>query len=237
MVEEMMKRFSFPYRVFPAGTPYSEIMDEYDSRFEAGKIEGFVPALIPVDDILDEYWNTILEEDYNAEDIIAAASSEAGKEFLDNRYKQYLDGYGISEESFIGSFDGPGQDIYEYTAICRMGTNETVQTIMAEVPATEAWQVVARLPFGGWNECPDIQDMANVCKYWFDKYGAVPVTISHDVMEMHVRGALSDETALELAKEHYAFTPDRVDQCTVSGTLDEVAKCIQESSVWYFWWD
>ena len=33
MAKSMMERFSFPYRVFPEGTPYSAIMDEYDRNF------------------------------------------------------------------------------------------------------------------------------------------------------------------------------------------------------------
>jgi len=237
MAKSMMERFSFPYRVFPEGTPYSAIMDEYDRKFEEGKSAGYIPMLVPVDDVLEEFWTSILEEDYNADEVISNASSEAGKEYLDKRYKEYREDSGESEDTFIGSFDGPGQEIYEYTAICKLRSNETVETIMVDVPVTEAWQAIARLPFGGWNECPGAHDMANICKYWFEKWGAVPVTISHDVMEMHVRGMISDEDALMLAKEHYAFTPDRVDQCTATYTLSEVAKCIQESSVWYFWWD
>ncbi len=237
MVKRMMSRFSFPFRVFPEGTSYSDIMDEYDRKFEDGKGKGFIPVLVPVDDILEEYWTSILEEDYNADEVIANASSEAGKTFLDKRYKEYLEDAGGSEEGLIGVFDGPGQDIYQYSAFCKPGTTETVETIMIDVPATEAWQVIARLPFGGWNDCPDAQDMANICKYWFEKWGAIPVTISHDVMEMYVRGMLSDDAALELAKEHFAFTADRVYQCTATSTIDEVVKCLQESSVWYFWWD
>lgn len=45
------------------------------------------------------------------------------------------------------------------------------------------------------------------------------------------------KVALEVAKEHYAFTPDRVDQGTATGTLSEVAASIAVSKGWFFWWD
>lgn len=54
---------------------------------------------------------------------------------------------------------------------------------------------------------------------------------------MSVPSPIAQADALELAKEHYAFTPDRVDQGTSSNTLSEVAECLKVSKIWYFWWD
>ena len=79
--------------------------------------------------------------------------------------------------------------------------------------------------------------MISVCKYWYEKYGAIPVTISHDTLEFSVPECIKEDEAIELAKEHYAFTPDRVDQCTRSGSLKEVAESLKVSKFWYFWWD
>ena len=73
--------------------------------------------------------------------------------------------------------------------------------------------------------------------YWFEKYGAVPVTIAHGVMEMRVPSPVTEKDAMQAAGEHYAFDPDRVDQCTKTGTLSELAACITASEIWYFWWD
>ena len=108
---------------------------------------------------------------------------------------------------------------------------------MFEVPTKNPWELVAYVPFGGWNECPEVEQMLAICKYWYQKYGAVPVTISHDVLEMAVPSPVVASDALELAKEHYAFTPDRVDQGTRTETLSEVAECLKVSKIWYFWWD
>ena len=69
------------------------------------------------------------------------------------------------------------------------------------------------------------------------RYGAIPTIITHDVLEMKLPKPVDEKMALEVAKEHYAFTPDRVDQGTVTGTLSEVAASIAVSKGWFFWWD
>lgn len=57
------------------------------------------------------------------------------------------------------------------------------ETMLFKVSTTNPWELGAYVPFGGWNECPKVKEMMAVCKYWYEKYGAVPVTISHDEME------------------------------------------------------
>ena len=80
--------------------------------------------------------------------------------------------------------------------------------------------------------------MMEVCRYWYEKYGAVPAVVSHDTLEFVIEKPIdNEEQAWELAKEHYAFCPDRVDQGTNTGTIGEVADCLSKSTVWYFWWD
>ena len=94
------------------------------------------------------------------------------------------------------------------------------------------------MPMGGWNECPAVSEMMEVCRYWYEKYGAVPAAFSHDTIEFMLdRPVGNKETAYQLAREHYAFCPDRVDQGTATGTIGEVAECIRLSKVWFFWWD
>lgn len=89
---------------------------------------------------------------------------------------------------------------------------------------------------GGWNECPAAEDMMAVCRYWYETYNAMPAVITHDTLEFVVAKTVeTEEEAWKLAKEHFAFCPDRVDQGTASGTLGEVADCIRKSKIWYFW--
>lgn len=128
-------------------------------------------------------------------------------------------------------------EVDSYTAFQDYRTGGITETILFKVPTTKPWELAAYVPFGGWNECPGVEEMMAICKYWFEKYGAVPVTISHDVMEMRIPELVPEKDSMEVAKEHFAFTPDRVFQCTETGTLAEVAACIAASKIWYFWWD
>ena len=67
------------------------------------------------------------------------------------------------------------------------------------------------------------------------KYGAVPITITHDVLEYKIEKIITDkETAMETAVEMYGYCPD-VDQSYE--TLGQLAGSLINSSVWYFWWD
>ena len=111
------------------------------------------------------------------------------------------------------------------------------QVVLLEVPTDKPWEVVVYVPFGGWNECPAPDDMAAICKYWYEKYMAVPAVITHDTLEFILPEPISKDEAMEVAQEHYAFCNDRLDQCTQSGTLGEVADSLWQSKVWFFWWD
>ena len=90
---------------------------------------------------------------------------------------------------------------------------------------------------GGWNECPAPEEMISICKYWYEKYQAVPAVFTHDVMEFYAPLRLNGVDSVEAAKEHYAFCPDRVDQGTRTYKLSELAAGLEGSQVWYFWWD
>jgi hypothetical protein len=107
---------------------------------------------------------------------------------------------------------------------------------VALVPTTTPWEVPAYLRFGGWNECPRDYEHVAVMKRWHDTYGAVPIGMTFDVVEMYVPRPPRDwKAALALAREQYAYCADIVDQGTQS--VARLAQTLMGSSVWYFWWD
>ena len=62
------------------------------------------------------------------------------------------------------------------------------------------------------------------------------VGLTHDVLEMRVARPPADrEGALDLARQHYLYCPDLVDQGTP--TLDGLGAALLGSPVWSFWWD
>jgi hypothetical protein len=73
-------------------------------------------------------------------------------------------------------------------------------------------------------------------RYWGETYGAEPVVIARDVIEMTVaRPPLTRDAALALAREQYAYAADIVDQGTE--TIDALAAEIIGQPRWFFWWD
>lgn len=237
IAQSMIDQLGYPCKVFAAGTNYDEIMNSYEESMKRGKKEGFIPLLVPVDSTLEEF----LEDEYSLDVLTKDIDASEGKKFLEHRFDEYRgdmeEDFEMTLEDFIGVYEDEPECIDSYSSFLDYQTNETVETILFEVPTKNPWELVAYVPFGGWNECPEVEQMLAVCKYWYQKYGAVPVTISHDVLEMSVPSPVAEQDALELAKEHYAFTPDRVDQGTRTNTLSEVAECLKVSKIWYFWWD
>jgi hypothetical protein len=104
------------------------------------------------------------------------------------------------------------------------------------LPVDHGWEVPAHLAWGGWNENPEPALHVAALKSWHERYGAELVGMSGDVLNLRVtrRPATRDE-ALELAREHYAYCADIVDQGVE--TLSALAATTMASDWWYFWWD
>ena len=238
ITKSIVERLGYPYQIFSSKASYEEVMEAYGQAVLQGQKEGFTPVLIPADDVLEEYLGILKDDGYSIEETLKL-ELQSGEELLKKRFEEYTSGETdeFDMEEFIGEFDGEPAMVESYTAFRDYRTKGIVETILFKVPTTRPWELVAYVPFGGWNECPAVEEMLAVCKYWFEKYGAVPVTISHDVMEMSIPAPVAGQDAMQAAKEHFAFTPDRVYQCTETGTLSEVAACIAVSKIWYFWWD
>lgn len=238
IMKSIVTKLGFPYRIFSANASYEEVMNAYEQAVVQGRQEGFIPVLIPADDILEEYLGIMEDDGYSLEDILKS-DMESGEELLKKRFEEYTSGESdeFDMEEFIGVFDNEPTEASSYMAFKDYHNKGIVETALLKVPTTKPWEIVAYVPFGGWNECPEVETMMAICKYWYEKYGAVPVTITHDVMEMHIPNPVAKQDSMQVAKEHFAFTPDSVYQCTMTGTLSEVAAYIAVSKIWYFWWD
>ncbi len=240
--EGLIQKIGCSYQVFAEGTSVEEINKAYEAALQRGQTEGFVPVLVPADDTLAEWMGILEDEEYSKETLLAQEATN-GAEILKKRYEEYMEDYeeDFAEDEDLSEFMGElagGEELQWLSSFMKFDGTGSEETILFEIPVEKPWQVIAWLPMGGWNECPDAEEMQAVCRYWYESYGAIPAVISHDTMEFVLdRKVETEEAAWALAKEHYAFTPDRVDQCTATGTLGEVADCLRKSSVWYFWWD
>ncbi len=231
----IMETVGCPCKVFElTDNMEEEVLKAYCEALERGKKEGFTPVILADDEDLNLWFDNV--QDYSKEEELAKELGN-GKEILEERFKEYTEDISedwineVSNENWADEFDGDGS-INEFTFL------DVKEIVLFEVPTKNPWEVIAWFPMGGWNECPWVDDMMAISHYWYEKYHAFPAVITRDVLQYFVENPVdNEEEALELAKEHYAFCTDRLDQGTASGTINEVADSLIDSKVWFFWWD
>jgi hypothetical protein len=104
------------------------------------------------------------------------------------------------------------------------------------VPTPNGFEVPAHLRYGAWNECPPSEYHVAMLRSWHDRYGAELISMGADTVELRVkRRPTSRDEALALAREHYAYCNDTVDQGTQD--LATLAAMLMTSDWWFFWWD
>ena len=231
----------------------------YSNARKQGELEGFVPILVVVSEHADNLLEMMYEnvsEDYEhdiitpefrekinmyRQNLIQTANALKGKEFLDERFKEYQefldeDGVGSDSSFFAQPEDMTSHRIDEvFSGRDNYGSNLSHEVILAKIPVIKPWEVIAWIPFGGWNECPPPENMIDVAKHWYEKYSAVPALISSDILEMRVENIINEKMAYELALEQYMFCSDIADQG--GATVGELAYFLSKSNIWYFWWD
>lgn len=225
------------YTVFEKGSNPELLEQAYRTAFGNGKKDGFFPAIL----LLDGYavgWLEYIADKGSDKDTIIARCRDNGKEILTERFEIFFgDSGNESLEDFIGD-ETEGEIVHNFVGYTDLRGNELeADALLLEIPVKNPWEIIGYLPMGGWNDCPAAKEMISVCKYWYEKYRAVPAVFTHDILEFYAPLKLNGQDSLEAAKEHYAFCPDRIDQGTATYTLSELAAGLEESDVWYFWWD
>ena len=171
--------------------------------------------------------------------LIAGLHDTDAEEFLQTRMAECAE-----DEDFDLEEEWGGDEIYfEFirdgiTAPFDDETQKSHELLLARIPVREPWQIAAWLPMGGWNECPAPGELLAMSKRWYDKYGAVICCMTSDELEFRVFHRPTDaEEAYALAKEHYYFCQDRVEQYADEYNLRTLADNLTKSPYWYFWWD
>ena len=231
------KDFQCKYTVFEKGTEPKMVEQAYHEALEAGKAGGFFPAIICLEEYSAEWLEEVVKNEYNRDKIIAGCANN-GEDILKERFVEYTEDYEDEEVQQMIGEETEGEELHEFIGYMSFqdGMLEA-DTLLLEIPVKNPWEIIGYLPMGGWNECPCPEDMIAVCRYWYEKYQAVPAVFTHDVMEFYAPLKLNGADNMEAAKEHYAFCPDRVEQGTRTYHISELAAGLQESEVWYFWWD
>ena len=237
---------------FPSMADDDPIMSAYSYAQRLGVREGFVPVLIKADD------ETLLEclvmnadpkNDADIYEFDLKAVTEYRKKMLSTPVK---DGKAVLEEltgqrkeeakdddmdwdeEVMGEMEG-GEPNDRFSSYWDDDTEMTYPLILAKIPVKNPWEIFTYLPFGNWNDCPDIPELMAAAKYWFEQYGAVPAAMSHDELEFLLPAPVPKEKAMDAAVELYGFCPD-LDQ-NEDGSIGSLAYALWQSTVWYFWWD
>ena len=249
-----------PCETFEPTKDKQMLYEAYSSTRKQGELEGFVPVIVVVSDHADNllemmYSNVSVE--YEAEhsiitpefrekiniyrqNLIQTADAAKGKEFLDEclkEHQKFMDENSFeSDDSFYTQPEGIEQQTNRvFAGWDSYISNLSHEIIIAKIPVIKPWEVIAWIPFGNWNECPSPENMINIVKHWYEKYGAVPALISSDILEMQVDSIINEKMADELALEQLMFCSDIVYQGC--GTVENLAYILSKVNTWYFWWD
>ena len=232
--EQLKEYLGCPCTYFPPMADDQPIMAAYRQARVHGEKEGFLPMLVAVDELLLE----CLEDADQVRAKLLAAPLESGEEFLQKWLKEIKEELGEDEPDYWEQLMGEvsdGEGIDSFLSLRDFNGKKTVPVVLAEIPIKNPWEVFAYLPFGGWNECPANEEHMAVAKYWFEKYGAIPALMTHDVLEYSLPAPVSQERAMEVAWEQFTYCSDIVEQGV--GTVGRLADGLAKSSYWYFWWD
>ena len=237
--EQLREYLNCPCRYFPASVGEQPILDAYWAARKRGEREGFLPILVAAEDATLMECLNFLEGDSPVEyrkKMLSAQVRSGGELFEElsqiRKAEAEEDGFAWDEE-LIGEMEGGKvEDRFAGISDFRGGT---IPLLLAEIPVAHPWEIFAWLPFGGWNECPDTPELMAAAKWWYEKHGAVPAVMTHDVLEFSVPVPVNRESAMELALEQYVLCPDIVDQgCRTIGVL---ADGLSKTTTWFFWWD
>lgn len=257
LAEAMMDYLDCGVTYFPPMKDDAPIMAAFHSEKQRGAQEGFVPVLVPVDEILWEslVMNSRCGDGSSSEDEELDMTPEEAADYrrrmlelpvkngglvlqgMVNACRENAESYDLDwEKDVMGEMEG-GEANRRFSGYWDLLTGMTQPLLLARIPVEHPWEVFAYLPFGGWNECPGTVDLMAAAKYWFEQYGAVPAVIAHDVLEFDLPVPVPEERAMELAAEQYGFCPDIVDQGPEGATVGWLADSLRQSDKWYFWWD
>lgn len=236
LAEQMKRYLDCPCTYFPPAAEAKPVLDAYTQARRRGEKEGFVPMLVVVDELLLECFEFCQEGQTTAQvrQELLSARLASGRELLQSWYGEKREYREEFWEELVGEVED-GEALTGFLSLRDFSGRGTVPVLLAEIPVSHPWEVFAYLPFGGWNDCPANEEHMAVAKYWFERYGAVPALMTHDVLEYVLPAPVPEDGAMDLALEQFSYCADIVEQGVE--TIGRLADGLARSSVWYFWWD
>jgi len=181
------------------------------------------------------YIEEALQDSLGHKEIIKASSAINAKKWLISQQEALQNIIDVS--AVTGSWPGESTAKPGFTLASDIMTGAPIEDLIgAKIKTDRNWKVPAYFNFGGWNNCPSAEIQCAIWKHWQHEYGAKIVGVSNDVIEAYVSNPPStEEEAMALAWQHYAYCNDIVDQGVE--TVAKLASVLINHDCWYFWWD
>ncbi len=238
--QKIMELLGCPCEHFPKSTDVNKVLNAYNDAFAWWESGGYTPMIIVTDELilecLEEYAKTAEELKANHDELMKTPPMDVQKWFTD-RLTEWKNEMGSDWDAAFGEVKAEKGDVQKtFSGFTRYDSRDKCEEcVLAKIPTAEPWEVFAWLPFGGWNECPNPEEILRIAEYFHDRYKAIPAVMTRDVLEFSVPPLKDKDTAVGAALEQFAFCSDIVFQGV--DTIGRLAGGLMESSVWYFWWD
>ena len=229
-IDEFKKLYNFEFEEIKTNN-FEEASEKYLATYKDGKEKRYIPVFLTVDDYLLKTFKITMTNE-NADSMIDLFNKNLEKAKSINLieiFNKFLKQQTICKLFIEGDykFDDSNKNNLKFLTIFNNEGNLKDNVILVKVPTTKPYEILAYFGMGS-------EDIATV-KYWYEKYGAIPASITYDEMEFYVeRPPQTLEETKKLAVEHYAFCYGLLWGC--HDTLDELASAIYKNVQWYFWW-
>ena len=226
-IDEFKKLYNFEFEEIKTNN-FEEASEKYLATYKDGKEKGYIPVFLTVDDYLLKTFKITMTNE-NADSMIDLFNKNLEKAKSINLieiFNKFLKQQTICKLFIEGDykFDDNNKNNLKFLTIFNNEGNLKDNVILVKVPTTKPYEILAYFGMGS-------EDIATV-KYWYEKYGAIPASITYDEMEFYVeRPPQTLEETKKLAVEHYGLLWGCYD------TLEEAASTIYKNVQWYFWWN
>jgi hypothetical protein len=196
---------------------------------------GYYPVILGDKDHVGQHWE-IRENAKSPHEYVQKAKECDASAWLEEEWESiFAFDEHFNEEKSFGNWDETVTPLVEFDIFKLIYKPNLIQYI-GLVNTTITWEVPAYLPYGNWNENPPPDKHVCVQRYWYNHYKAELVVMTHATLIFRVASPVSSrDAALELAREHMAYSTDVVFQGY--GTLKALASNLLNSNYWWFWWD
>ena len=235
-IDEFKKLYNFEFEEIKVDS-FEEASEKYLATYKDGKEKGYTPVFLTVDEYLLKTFE-ISMKDENTDNMIDIFNKNLEKakninpielfnKFIEQNADSIKSNVNVDFTKNSYEINDSNKNNLKFLTIFNNEGNLKNNVILVKVPTTKPYEILAYFGMGS-------EDIATV-KYWYEKYGAIPASITYDEMEFYVeRPPQTLEETKKLAVEHYAFCYGLLWGC--HDTLDELASAIYKNVQWYFWW-